>query len=118
MFKPNRRGWACVLCLCAVATVIAAAPQPAKAPLEATRLLALVAGNAFPDNIVALIRARGLAFKPTEKYRAQLTQAGATPEVLAAVNKAIVHAGADAEPARQVAKSWPHLATAGKLIRS
>jgi tetratricopeptide (TPR) repeat protein len=65
----------------------AAAPQPSQ-PLRQTELLALVAGNALPENIVNEIRSRGIAFRVNDTFRAQLKVAGAAPSVLAALNAA------------------------------
>jgi|GEM_PF-1414633 len=116
MSRAIRLAGACVLLFCAAATMILAAPQETRTPLTATKLLALVAGNALPENIVVALDSRGLAFKPTEEYRTQLKQAGATAELLEAVNKATVHAGTVAEDAKQEPQRWQHLSVAGKLI--
>jgi len=89
-------------------------PQGTGRPLEAARLLALVAGNALPENIAALIESRGLAFQPSEEYERLLKQAGANAGVMKALQKARVAAGGDAQGEVQV---WAHLSLAGKLIR-
>jgi tetratricopeptide (TPR) repeat protein len=117
MKRAIRLGVTCVLLVCAYAGMVMSTPQGAKQPLTATKLLALVAGNALPENIVAAIESRGLAFKPTEEYRTQLTQAGATAEILRTVNKAVVRTGTVEEDAKQEAARWQHLSMAGKLIR-
>src|ERR1700730_6222962 len=114
MTKAIRCEWVCVLFLCAMA---AAAPQTAQKPLRGTRLLALVAGNVLPENVVALVKARGLAFKPTEHYLEQLGQAGATSAVLNVVGNAKVQAETEVEEPMREPQILAHLATAGKLIR-
>src|SRR5260370_24621119 len=70
-------------------------------PLRQTELLALVAGNALPENIVNEIRARGLAFRMDDSFRAQLTAAGAAPSILAAL-------AAVKPPAQQASEDKPH----------
>jgi tetratricopeptide (TPR) repeat protein len=57
-------------------------------PIRQTELLALVAGNALPENIVDEIRSRGIAFRMNNTFRAQLKVAGAAPSVLAALSAA------------------------------
>src|SRR5258706_8374859 len=85
-------------------------------PLRQTELLALVAGNALPENIVNEIRARGLAFRMDASFRAQLTAAGAAPSILAAL-------AAVKPPAQQASEDKPdpallqHIAAAAKLIK-
>jgi len=105
---------ACVLLLVAGTTLGESVPQETGRPLEAARLLALVAGNALPENIAALIESRGLAFQPSEEYGRLLKQAGANAGVMKALQKARVAAGGDAHGEVQV---WAHLSLAGKLIR-
>lgn len=68
--------------LFSMSVAVAAFSDLPKFPLEASRLLALVAGNALPENVVDLIHARGLGFQPTSNFRALLTRAGATPEIM------------------------------------
>jgi len=46
----------------------AASGQAAREPLRASQLLALVAGNALPENVVNEINADGLAFRPDDGY--------------------------------------------------
>lgn len=85
-------------------------------PLRQTELLALLAGNALPENIVNELRARGVAFRPDTSFRTQLTTAGATPSILAALNAAPAPATNTAED-----KSDPallqHIAAAAKLMK-
>jgi len=94
----------------------AAASETAPRPLRQTELLALVAGNALPENIVNEVRARGVAFRMDDSFRAQLTTAGAAPSILAAL-------GAAKQPAKVTAEDKPdpallqHIATAAKLMK-
>jgi len=76
MTKPTLLILAGFFSLCAAAAVSAPIPQAAREPLGAATLLALVTGNALPENVVAAIETDGLAFKPTEEYRRQLREAG------------------------------------------
>jgi tetratricopeptide (TPR) repeat protein len=68
----------------------AAAADSEKKPLRPTELLALVAGNALPENVVHEIAVDGLAFRPNDSYRTLLKTAGADSKILAAVNSAKV----------------------------
>lgn len=63
-------------------------------PLNADDILALVAGNALPQNIVHAISQDGLAFHPDNAFRAQLTAIDADPSIVSAVNSASVAPGA------------------------
>ena len=104
--------------LCIAGGTLTADPTSStKTPLDATRLLSLVAGNCLPENVVAEIKVRGLAFRPSDEYRTRLTQAGATPQILQAVNRAALRAGVDADDAKNQADIWGHLAAAGQRIR-
>ena len=69
---------------------------PAK-PLKASGLVALVAGNALPENVVSAIKTDGLAFRPDNTYRSLLKTAGADVTVLAALDNAKVTADQSAE---------------------
>jgi len=85
-------------------------------PLRQTELLALVAGNALPENIVNEIRLRGLAFRIDDSFRAQLTTIGTTPSILAAL-------AAARPPAAQAVQDKPdpalleRMTTAAKLMK-
>ena len=105
---------ACGLFLSAGAALGEAVPQESGRPLEAARLLALVAGNALPENIAARVESRGLAFQPSEEYQRLLQRAGASAGVMKALQKAKVSAGSDAKGETRV---WAHLSLAGKLIK-
>src|SRR5271166_2343157 len=117
MSKVMRLGAACVLLVCAFTGIVRSTTHQTNSPLSPITLLALVAGNSLPENIVAAIDSRGLAFKPTEEYTAQIMEAGATAEVAKALHKATVRDGAVAQNAKQQAPDWQHLSLAGKLIR-
>ena len=93
----------------------AAGASQASPPLRQTELLALVAGNALPENVIAEVRLRGLAFSPDESYRSQLKAAGADAAVLAAVAAAKHTASVPEEtPDKELLQ---HISAAGKLIR-
>jgi hypothetical protein len=73
--------------LIASCAAIASSQEKAK-PFTNSELLALVAGNALNENVVHEIVSRGLAFRPGDGYRSQLSAAGADARVLAALGKA------------------------------
>lgn len=115
MSKTWRR-WAWVSLLSLSVAVAVATHSPSR-PLEASRVLALVAGSALPENVIALVHARGLAFHPSPDFRALLSRAGATPEILNALDVAVVKASKQSEDPLLEAQFGPHLATAAELIR-
>jgi tetratricopeptide (TPR) repeat protein len=51
-------------------------------------LMALVAGHSLPENIAYELNHHGVCSEPTEHFKALLSNAGATPKVLAALNEA------------------------------
>src|ERR1700675_949440 len=118
MSKALRCGTAGVLVVCAFGWAAAGRPQNPKKALDATTLVALVAGDALPENIVAALKTRGLNFIPTAEDKTQLSKAGVTSEVLNAVSKAVVAAAKDYEETKNEAAGREHLALAGKLIRA
>ncbi|MGH9575290.1 MAG: tetratricopeptide repeat protein [Candidatus Acidiferrales bacterium] len=67
--------------------VVEAAPPK---PLESDEILALIAGNALPQNIVHAISQNGLAFPPDDRYRSQFGAMGADRSVIAALNDATI----------------------------
>ena len=85
--------WIC-LPICFFAILLSLSPltysaaQTTPKPLRRAEVLALVGGQALPANIVHAIRTRGLSFRPTDEYRAQLRTAGADASVLTAVDQA------------------------------
>jgi len=81
-------------------------------------LLSIIAGESLDQNIVHAIEARGLAFRPTEQYRALLTTAGADAAVLDALKTAKVAADARFPEQMQSPELLQHLAMAGKFIRA
>jgi tetratricopeptide (TPR) repeat protein len=74
--------------LLSLSTLTNSAAQTAPTRLGRAEVLALVGGRALPANIVHAIRTRGLTFRPTDEYRAQLKTAGADASVLVALNEA------------------------------
>lgn len=114
MSRPMLWVSVCYLSLWAGAALGGPAPQETRRPLEAARLIALVAGNVLPENVATLIESRGLAFQPSEDYGRLLKQAGANAAVMKALGKAKISAGDDAKGETKV---WAHLSLAGKLIR-
>ena len=91
--------------------------QESHEPLRQTRLLALVAGAALPENIVAAIHDRGVSFQPDFAFRTQLETVGADPRILAALDAArvVVPDGAKQAPTKE---ELEHIFNAAKLIQS
>jgi tetratricopeptide (TPR) repeat protein len=94
----------------------AAGDQPRK-PLRAATVVALVAGNALPENIVYEIKNDGLAFRPDDTYRSLLKAAGADNTVIAALNTANVTTG-QAPETESGADLLQHLAKAGADLKA
>jgi tetratricopeptide (TPR) repeat protein len=92
-----------------------AATQTFSSPIRQTELLALVAGNALPENIVAEIQRRNLAFAPDDAFRSLLKTAGADASILTAVNAA--KRQTSNPPYTPNKDLLQHIANAGKLIR-
>ena len=90
---------------------LVAAQAPAE-PLRASTLLALVAGNALPENIVNQIKTNGLAFRPDGAYRSLLKSAGADTSVLTAFDTARV-SSQDSPSADSGEDLLQHIANAG-----
>jgi tetratricopeptide (TPR) repeat protein len=112
--------WALVALLGVAAAAFAfthATSAPKREPLTNARLLALVAGNALPEDILSSLKNSGLTFTPTPEYLQQLKNAGASADLLKAINKAAVHPSFPAED-KLGAEWWPHIAEAGKQIRA
>lgn len=106
-----------LIVLLLVTSTAYSAPPTAPKPLRRPELIALVAGQALPANIVHAIKVRGLSFHPTDEYRAQLKTAGADASVIAALNQA----KAPDSPSPQ--DKWErelvqHLTNAGDRIRN
>src|ERR1700728_3907248 len=88
-----------LLLICGLVAGIKAAnsPQKPQGPLRASEVVALVSGNALPENIVAAINADGLAFHPDDTYVALLKTAGADTRVIDAVQSAKITGDKTAE---------------------
>ena len=70
---------ASLLCLVVASLGFYPTTKASPRPLRKSEVLALVAGDIFPDNIVMEIQADGLAFLPDDEFRSLLTSAGADP---------------------------------------
>ena len=105
-----------LLALCGFAT-LAIAQEKTKA-LADRELLALVAGNALSENVVHEIDSRGVAFRPSDPYRSQLTLAGADVPELAALGKAKISEPTANTENKSTSELLQHLASAGKLMRA
>jgi tetratricopeptide (TPR) repeat protein len=89
--------------------------QQKQLPLKGPELLALVAGKALNENVVHELSTRGVAFRPTDVYRARLAEAGADAQVLAALNKATIGSAPQSDSSNDLLQ---HLAAAGRLMRA
>ncbi len=101
------------------ATILRAQRQsntPPHTALTSSELLALVAGDALPENIVHEIAASGLNFRPNDSYKTLLTTAGADPKILTALATAKIgnEQSPEVEKPQQLLQ---HLATAGQLLK-
>ncbi|MGB6430585.1 MAG: tetratricopeptide repeat protein [Candidatus Acidiferrales bacterium] len=109
-----------LICLSVFTLVISAAfSRPASEtsakPLGASELLALVAGGTQTENVVHEISADGLAFRPDDFYGSLLKKAGATDQVLAALDAARIVG--DRSPEADSGKDLlQHLANAAALM--
>ena len=90
--------------------------QETREPLRQTQLLALVAGAALPENVVAAIHDRGVNFASDAAFRAQLEAVGADPRILAALDSAKVFAPEEAKRAPNK-EELEHIVNAAKLIQ-
>lgn len=118
MSKSMTYGLAGVLAVCVFGLSAVGNPQNANASFDATTLVALVAGDALPENIVSAVKKHGLSFTPTAQFKTQLSDAGATSEILEAVSKATVAAANDGERINNDVSGREHLALAGKRLRT
>lgn len=84
--------------------------------LRQAELLALVAGNALPENVVQEIATNGLTFHPDAAYRGLLANAGADAKILKALDTAKVSTSDSGERAN--ADMLQHLSEAAKLMRA
>jgi tetratricopeptide (TPR) repeat protein len=115
MVSPIFRNSLIILLLLSWMTLAAA--QEKVQPLKASVLVALVAGDALSENVVHEIEARGLAFRPSDEFRSQLTTAGADSRILLALSKAKISESAAGPENKAAAEYLGHLAKAGKLVR-
>jgi tetratricopeptide (TPR) repeat protein len=92
--------------------------QQKDSPLKSTELLALIAGSALSENVVHEITTRGVAFRSTDTYLSQLSDAGADALTLAALGKATVTVPPESSESKPSAALLQHLANAGKLMRA
>ena len=90
-----------------------AAPRP----LSKSELLALVAGEAVPEDILGEIRLFGLNFKPDTTYISHLKEAGADPKVLAALSAAKV-TPTERRDGSSDGSFLRHLSVAGKFVHA
>jgi tetratricopeptide (TPR) repeat protein len=94
-------------------SVVSRAAESTSKPLHASELLALVAGDALPANVVHEINARGLSFHPDDAYRALLKKAGAEATALAAMDRAKITEGSEEKPEIDLLQ---HLSAAKELM--
>ena len=106
-----------LLILLSLTCVTISTAQEKIQPLKAGTLVALVAGDALSENVVHEIATRGLAFRPSDEFRFQLTVAGADGRVLEALRNAKISGSATEAMDKAAAERLNHLAKAGKLIR-
>lgn len=71
-----------------IVTVSYTSAQQKPQPFTRAKLLALIAGKGLPENVIAEINLRGIAFKPDIGYLSLLKTAGATPDITNAVSSA------------------------------
>ncbi|MGC0772676.1 MAG: tetratricopeptide repeat protein [Candidatus Acidiferrum sp.] len=93
------------------------APQTSAPPLTKLELLAIVAGEIMPENVVYDLRSRGVDFVPDDAFRSLLKSAGADDRIMQALHAAKV----DSARADEDAGDTPllqHLSHAGSLIRA
>jgi len=102
-----------VICICLTnLTTAKAAPRP----LTRSELLALVAGDILPENVVFDIQSRGLAFVPDASYKSLLKTTGANAKVLASLNSAKTTPGEATDASES--QLLLHLSHAGARIKS
>lgn len=107
-----------VISLFSVVLLPSALAQTKSHPVTGGELIALVASESLDQNIVHTIDSRGIAFRPTEQYRALLTTAGADAAVMDALKNAKISADASFPEQSDTPEVLAHLAAAGKLIRA
>src|SRR5438128_980512 len=106
----------CLLSLVFIALASCTTAQSAPRPLTRIEVLALVAGDALPENVASEISLFGISFTPDAGYISLLNAAGAGPKVLAALSNAtLVEPQATESPSDIV--FLRQLSRAGKAIR-
>jgi tetratricopeptide (TPR) repeat protein len=106
-----------VISIFVVATLHFVNAQTKSRPVSGGEVIALVASESLDQNIIHAIESRGIAFRPTEQYRALLTTAGADVAIMDAMKNAKISADAGFPEQSDTPEVLAHLAAAGKLIR-
>jgi len=88
MPRVKLRHFVCTLVIATTSVLIFAQAQPHA--LRASRVMALQAGGALPENLAHDIEVRGLTFHPDDQFLALMKKAGADAKVLTALSKATV----------------------------
>lgn len=107
-----------VISVFSIAFLPCAVAQTKSHPVTGGELIALVASESLDQNIVHAIESRGIAFRPTEQYRALLSTAGADAPVMDALKNAKISANAGFPEQSDTPEVLAHLAAAGKLTRA
>jgi tetratricopeptide (TPR) repeat protein len=107
---------ASLLCLVVISLVFSSNTSASPRPLRRSEILALVASEIIPDNVVMEIQADGLAFLPDDEFRSLLTDAGADPKVIAALNVANAISSSASESASEK-QLLQRLSRAGSQIK-
>ena len=87
-------------------------------PLTKSELLALVAGNALSENILHEVQTRGVAFRPNDAFKAQLSAAGADSALIGVVSNAKTSHVSDKADGETEMALQNHLSAAGKMLRA
>ena len=119
MASVSRRLTICFLAALAMIALLAPhlRAQAAKPAMKDVEVMALVAGNALSEDIVAEIKSHGLAFQPSEQYESLIATAGGAGLVLGAIKGAKVSPEANGELREDSIELLQHMAKAGELIR-
>lgn len=96
---------------------LSAFTQTSPRPLIKSELIALVAGEALSENIGHEVEVNGLEFHVTDALKAQLITAGATPDLLNAIDKAKTFSPRRGTDGPTEIDLQNHLAAAGKMLR-
>jgi tetratricopeptide (TPR) repeat protein len=101
-----------------LALACVAADQYPKRPLNDRVVVALVAGAALPESMVADIQVHGLNFHPSEQYLSRLAQIGANAAVIDTLKKAKVTAPEKGDSHPDDATVLEHLFLAGEKLKA